>query len=79
MPDPASIGEAQFVRSSSSESRTEPMLQILRAYCLGMLKGCSYVNERIQMEHYYEVWPIFPHVQTHDANSSATSRRKRIS
>ncbi|OAQ97268.1 hypothetical protein LLEC1_03165 [Akanthomyces lecanii] len=54
MPDPANIGEAQFVRSSSSESRAEPMLQILRAYCLGMLKGCSYVNERIQMEHYYE-------------------------
>ncbi|KAJ6786420.1 hypothetical protein PWT90_04042 [Aphanocladium album] len=54
MPDPANIGEAHFVRSSSSESRNDPMLQILRAYCLGMLKGCSYVNERIKLEHYYE-------------------------
>ncbi len=71
MPDPASIGEAQFVRSGSSESRTEPMLQILRAYCLGMLKGCSYVNERIQLEHYYEVWYIFAPKLLHDANPSA--------
>ncbi|KAJ3482121.1 hypothetical protein NLG97_g7649 [Lecanicillium saksenae] len=54
MPDPVNISEAQFVRSSKSENKTEPMLQILRAYCLGMLKGCSYVNERIKLEHYYE-------------------------
>ncbi|TQW00510.1 hypothetical protein V2A60_001589 [Cordyceps javanica] len=54
MPDPANIGEARFVRSGTSESSPEPILEILRAYCLGMLKGCSFVNERIKMEHYYE-------------------------
>lgn len=31
------------------------MLEILRAYCLGLLKACGYVNERIRSEHYYEV------------------------
>lgn len=55
MPDPANIAEAHFMRPISYEDRNEPMLQILRAYCLGLLKGCSYVNERIKLEHYYEV------------------------
>ncbi|EGX93378.1 amino-acid N-acetyltransferase subunit Mak10, putative [Cordyceps militaris CM01] len=54
MPDPANIGEAHFVRSGTSGSNTEPMLQILRAYCLGMLKACSHVNEHIKLEHFYE-------------------------
>lgn len=78
MPDPANVGEAFFVRSSSSESSLEPMLQILRAYCLGMLKGCSHVNERIKLEHYYEEEDfvtntynrtLLQRVSTHDVHS----------
>ncbi|OAA59319.1 Mak10 subunit, NatC N(alpha)-terminal acetyltransferase [Cordyceps fumosorosea ARSEF 2679] len=45
MPDPAKIEEAQFVRSGSSDSNTDPMLQILRAYCLGLLKGCGHEED----------------------------------
>jgi hypothetical protein len=55
MPDPKNVQEATFIRGDSDISTTPPMSQVLRAYCLGMLKGCSYVNERIRGEHFYEV------------------------
>jgi hypothetical protein len=33
--------------------------QVLRAYCLGLVKTCGYVNERVKAEHYYEVIKLF--------------------
>ncbi|RSL98489.1 hypothetical protein CEP52_010296 [Fusarium oligoseptatum] len=55
MPTPISVGEARFVRNAPSDSSSRSnMLEILRAYCLGLLKACGYVNERIRSEHYYE-------------------------
>ena len=55
MPNPRGIEEAYFVRKNGEEANRQPMLQILRAYCLGLLKGCLYVNERVKSEHSYEV------------------------
>lgn len=55
MPDPRSIQEATFIRNGGHDPDEQPMLQVLRAYCLSMLKSCGYVNERIKSEHYYEV------------------------
>lgn len=55
MPNPKNADQAQFVRRQDAEANQEPMLQVLRAYCLGMLKACGYVNERVQSEHSYEV------------------------
>ncbi|KAL6867968.1 Mak10 subunit, NatC N-terminal acetyltransferase domain-containing protein [Trichoderma novae-zelandiae] len=54
MPDPRSIQEATFIRGGDHDPNEQLMLQVLRAYCLGMLKSCDYVNERIKSEHYYE-------------------------
>ncbi|KOS22960.1 N-alpha-acetyltransferase [Escovopsis weberi] len=54
MPDPQDITEATFVRDNSCVPERNSMLQILRAYCLGLLKSCGYVNERIKSEHFYE-------------------------
>ncbi|KAM4059971.1 mak10 subunit, natC n(alpha)-terminal acetyltransferase domain-containing protein [Hirsutella rhossiliensis] len=54
MPNPLSIHEAKFVRRAYDDANQQPMLQVLRAYCLGMLKACGYVNERIKSEHFYE-------------------------
>ncbi|KAI6781851.1 N-alpha-acetyltransferase 35 [Emericellopsis cladophorae] len=54
MPDPTHIEEAVFVRRGDTQADAQPMLQVLRAYCLGMLKACAYVNERVKSEHYYE-------------------------
>lgn len=55
MPDPPTIDEAKFSRSETSSEAPNIMLEVLRAYCLGVLKVCGYVNERIKNEHYYEV------------------------
>lgn len=55
MPDPATIELASFVRNKLELEKDQPMLQVLRAYCLGMLKACAYVNHRVKSEHYYEV------------------------
>ena len=59
MPDPRSIQEATFIRGGGHDPNEQLMLQVLRAYCLGMLKSCGYVNERIKSEHYYEVRRVF--------------------
>ncbi|KAM5355646.1 hypothetical protein ACJ41O_002292 [Fusarium nematophilum] len=54
-PTPKTVEEARFVRDAQHESPGQSaMLEILRAYCLGLLKACGYVNERIRSEHYYE-------------------------
>ncbi|KND94563.1 N-alpha-acetyltransferase 35, NatC auxiliary subunit [Tolypocladium ophioglossoides CBS 100239] len=54
MPNPLSIHDAKFIRHGNNAANQQPMLQVLRAYCLGMLKACGYVNERIKSEHFYE-------------------------
>lgn len=55
IPNPRGIEEAQFVRKDGAEANSHPMLRVLRAYCLGLLKSCLYVNERVKSEHSYEV------------------------
>lgn len=58
MPDPQGIDQAQFVRDGNYPVHEDPLLEVLRAYCLGMLKACGYVNERVRSEHFYEVGPF---------------------
>ena len=60
MPTPLNVGEADFIRDGESGSLKSPMHLVLRAYCLGLLKACWYVVERIKFEHYYEVWLLVP-------------------
>ena len=55
MPNPSNISEAEFVRPRSLEKNKNPMLEVLRIYCLGMLKACELVNEQVRSEHFYEV------------------------
>lgn len=55
MPPPQNIDDAYFTRVRDDFCHSDPMLRVLRAYCLGLLKACWYVNERIKFEHYYEV------------------------
>lgn len=64
MPQPDTLEEAHFIRnpnSNSNSTRTpaSPMHDILRAFCLGLLKTCGLVNEKIINEHYYEVILLF--------------------
>ncbi|KAK0651504.1 Mak10 subunit, NatC N-terminal acetyltransferase-domain-containing protein [Cercophora newfieldiana] len=53
-PAPGNLQEAHFIRDPESEAAQDSMFTVLRAYCLGLLKSCWYVNERIKFEHYYE-------------------------
>jgi hypothetical protein len=53
-PCPTQIKETYFDRSESAADESLDD-QILRAYCLGLVKTCGYVNERVKAEHYYEV------------------------
>lgn len=78
MPEPRSIEEATFVRNSNHDPNEHLMLQVLRAYCLGMLKSCGYVNERIKSEHFYEV-SILHHGNNSGALLLKLECRKKIS
>ena len=62
MPFPQTINEAHFIRDDQGAidydiMNKNPVVSILRAYILGLLKSCHFVNERIKAEHYYEVSP----------------------
>lgn len=68
MPEPSSLHDAVFVRDRASQANDQAMLQVLRAYCLGMLKACGYVNERIRSEHFYEVTTLSSNIIFADYN-----------
>ncbi|KAF7868334.1 hypothetical protein EAF04_004866 [Stromatinia cepivora] len=53
-PSPSSLDETFFDKSESCSENEPFMLQVLRAYCLGLIKTCWYVNNRVRSEHFYE-------------------------
>ncbi|KAF3067484.1 N-alpha-acetyltransferase 35, NatC auxiliary subunit [Daldinia childiae] len=53
-PHPANIGEAEFIRDPQAREKQPKLLFVLRAYCLGLLKACCFVNELVKDELYYE-------------------------
>lgn len=54
-PYPTTLDHTIFDRSEACSSDEPLMLQILRAYCVGLIKTCDYVNNRVKSEHFYEV------------------------
>lgn len=54
-PEPMTVHDADFIKDRAAGSPRDPMHGALRAYCLGLLKSCGFVNERIKYEHSYEV------------------------
>jgi N-alpha-acetyltransferase 35, NatC auxiliary subunit len=58
-PPPASLEEATFTRGTGSQGKQPKLLFVLRAFCIGLLKACHYVNEIVKDELYYEV-PCLP-------------------
>lgn len=55
MPEPECLEDADFIKNGPPGYQRPPLLGILRAYCIGLLKTCGYVVERIKTESYYEV------------------------
>jgi len=55
MPSPLSLDHTYFDRGDGASDEEPLTLQILRAYCLGLVKTCCFVNNRVKSEHFYEV------------------------
>jgi hypothetical protein len=54
-PEPKILEQAQFYRGDISEAqRPGPLLQVLRAYCLALVKGCDFVIAKIVSRDYFE-------------------------
>ncbi|KAE8441549.1 hypothetical protein EG329_004857 [Mollisiaceae sp. DMI_Dod_QoI] len=53
-PHPQSIQETYFDKRRNSVTDEPITLRVLRAYCLGLIKTCFYVDNRVKAEHFYE-------------------------
>lgn len=54
-PEPGNLHDADYIRNWPAETPQDLMHAALRAYCLGLVKSCYYVNELVKSEHHYEV------------------------
>ncbi len=52
---PTDVSQTYFTGNIGLTENEPLTLSVLRAYCLGLIKTCSYVNARVKSEHYYEV------------------------
>lgn len=75
MPAPLNIDNTYFDRCENRTTEEPLTLQILRAYCLGLIKTCSFVNNRVKAEHYYEEEDFV----THTYNRSLLEEIEHIS
>lgn len=54
-PESGALEEAQFYRGEVfDERRPGPLLEVLRAYCLALIKGCDFVMAKITSRDYFE-------------------------
>lgn len=54
-PEPKTIPQAQFYRGDiPADKRPDTLLDVLRAYCLAIIKGCDYVIAKIMTRDYFE-------------------------
>ncbi|KAH9883027.1 hypothetical protein J1614_000394 [Plenodomus biglobosus] len=54
-PEVKALQQAQFYRGHvADENRPGPLLEVLRAYCLAMIKGCDFVIAKITSRDYFE-------------------------
>ena len=54
-PETKVFEEAQFYRGDIADDRRPgPLLEVLRAYCLAIIKGCDFVIAKITGRDYYE-------------------------
>lgn len=52
-PHPNTLDEAHFYRGKCP-SRISPLLEVLRAYCLGLIKCCDFVIQRVTSRDFFE-------------------------
>lgn len=70
-PEPKKLEDASFIRDRPHELLSLSH-QILRAYCILLIKACDLVLAMVTSQHYYEVRPFF-----HLLHQSLTRYRKK--
>ncbi|KAK7755068.1 N-alpha-acetyltransferase, non-catalitic subunit [Diatrype stigma] len=70
-PTPTNITEANFVRDPKLWDKQPKLLFVLRAYCVGLIKTCHYVNEIVKEELCYEVSISHPTSRPYPLRSQA--------
>lgn len=65
-PDPRSLSEATFRTESSKLSSDKPLLEVLRAYCIGLIKCCDFVIQCVTNSHYFEEEDFATHTYNRD-------------
>ncbi|PSN68170.1 Mak10-domain-containing protein [Corynespora cassiicola Philippines] len=54
-PEPKTLEQAQFYRGDiTDERRPGPLLEVLRAYCLALIKGCDFVIAKVTGRDFFE-------------------------
>jgi hypothetical protein len=53
-PLPLDIDQTYFDRGEGCLDDEPLTCRMLRAYCLGLIKTCFYVNNQVKSEHFYE-------------------------
>ena len=54
-PEPKTLEEAVFDHAGFQTQRKGLVHQVLRPFCLGVIKTCDFIVKRISAQHYYEV------------------------
>jgi N-alpha-acetyltransferase 35, NatC auxiliary subunit len=54
-PEPKELQQAHFIRSDEPDSGPTVTQDLLRAYCLGLVKCCDLALSMVTSQHYYEV------------------------
>ena len=54
-PEPKILDQAKFNHDGLAEEENGLRDLVLRAFCLGLIKTCDSVHQRVSTEHYYEV------------------------
>lgn len=65
-PEPKTLEACQFYRGERPAAADRPMLKVLRAYCLGLIKCCNLVNQLVLESHYFEEEDFSTHTFNRD-------------
>lgn len=65
-PEPKSLDECQFHRGGRPREADDPLLKILRALCVGLIKCCNLVVQLVLESHYFEEEDFSTHTFNRD-------------
>lgn len=75
-PEPKRLADADFLQGLEATAATALLREVVRPYCLGLIKSCDLVLDMVTSQHYYEVsfWSS-PRIRLRPRNSFRSGRR----